>query len=149
MKRRPAKRPTITVEATYEPSEEARENLIELLCDLLKERQQARLADQRSTKTVVKYLTANDIAERLQVSRSTAYRIARECSHVRMGPMGRAVRVTEEALTQYLERRTVVPESATTANARTSRRATARHTSGTSDWLTPIVPRTKTRSPVR
>lgn len=31
------------------------------------------------------YLTSEDIADRLQVSRATAYRIARACMHVRHG----------------------------------------------------------------
>ncbi len=50
----------------------------------------------------MKYLTAADIAERLQISRAAAYRVAGQCLHIRVG---RLVRVPEDALTKYLANR--------------------------------------------
>ncbi len=111
------------------------------------------------------YLTAPQIAARLGVSRATAYRIARECLHIRVGVAGKSIRVPEQALTAYLARHTTVPEWGKSTNARQAartgvttptraggtggkrsapamRRSPAQG-SGNSNWYQPIQPRTR------
>lgn len=59
----------------------------------------------------MKYLSPEEIAALLGVSRATAYRIANECIHIRIGTKARLIRVPEDSLTRYLAQRTAEPES--------------------------------------
>lgn len=55
-------------------------------------------------------LTAGDVAARLQVCRSQAYAVMKAMDHVTVGDRG--IRVTEEALKDYLRRNTSHPVQA-------------------------------------
>jgi hypothetical protein len=61
-------------------------------------------------------LSAKDVARRLAVSSREAYRLMRHhMRHVLVGASGRLIRVSEEALAQYLRSREVVPPAVASA----------------------------------
>ncbi|RPH65020.1 MAG: DNA-binding protein [Acidobacteria bacterium] len=64
------------------------------------------------------YLSPEQIAKQLGVSRAKAYRIARECVHVRIG---RLIRVPEPALSRYLSPLTRGPWDESTSGAKAAR----------------------------
>src|SRR5690606_26652776 len=112
----------------------------------------------RSRGMASRLLTVAQVAERLAVSRSTAYRIVREMLRVHVGGQ---IRVPEDAVERYLARRTEAPwdesSSAATSGTPTTKtgkgsgkgRRSARETaaspksgSASSSLLRPIRPRT-------
>ena len=60
-----------------------------------------------ATGTAARLLGPRDVAARLNVSRSTAYRLMRKMPHVVLGH--RLLRVTDVSLSEYLEQREVEP----------------------------------------
>jgi hypothetical protein len=107
-----------------------------------------------------RFLSADDIAKRLGVSRSRAFEIMRDMSRLKIG---RSVRVSVEALAAWERRVTIGPGcgstsaarpigASSTANASRSRRRTVKRpsvpsgTSNAAPLIRPIVPRTRRRS---
>ncbi len=66
-----------------------------------------------------KLLKATAVAELLGVSRSTAYRLMKDMRHVVLG--GNMLRVSETALQDYINRRTVHPEACVPGKPRSRR----------------------------
>jgi hypothetical protein len=66
---------------------------------------------------MTKYLRAEDIANELDVSRTRAYEIMRECTRV---VTGRSVRVTPQAFAAWKERHTLGPCESPSTSAETS-----------------------------
>jgi excisionase family DNA binding protein len=111
----------------------------------------------------VKYLSPEQIAEQLGVSRATGYRIAHSCLFVRVGKL---IRIPEDALVRYLAQRTSEPDTwepsisdtkavRTTGTGPTPRtgtigkrsalatRRSREPDSGNSSWYRPIQQRTR------
>ena len=90
------------------------------------------------------YLDAREVASLLKLSRAAAYRLMKQCEHVKQG---RTIRVSERALQAFLAKRTtpVFDPRSKRSRPRPSRPRTISAPGG--DWLRPIVPRTKLRRP--
>ena len=80
----------------------------------------------------------------LKLSRAATYRLFQDLPRLKIGRM---VRVAEEDLEAYLSKKTIVPWTAEASSRRVPRWAPLRAVAATnkSDWLRPIVPRTKYR----
>lgn len=97
-------------------------------------------------------LSISDVAARLRISKRSAYRIAGEVAHVKIG---RRLLVPELAIERYIEARMTIPTAfevspsrgrGTTLVGSTSRRPIEVRTKprpGIAEWLRPIAPRTR------
>lgn len=92
-------------------------------------------------------LTIPELATRLRISKSSAYRVAKEMPHVAI--RGRVL-VPELALERYIEERLREPDTFSTVTSprpRLSRAAPSPRAAPNLSWLRPIQPRTKPKQP--